>query len=138
MTFALDSQTLQNRFTSVFPTLRPTVPVIYDNAPASDPSGMFVRFSVRPGDVIRQSFVTGSSRWLQLGRVFVQIVVPKGEGTGTGLAIAGEIATMFRLWRDSSGNLRTINPSVTMIPAGSDETHYVITVSIPYESTRVY
>lgn len=139
MSISQDIIALQARFVSAFTAARPAIKVIYDNQAAQEipASETFVRFVVRPGASERASFTTTTTRHTQLGRVFVQIMTPKGEGTGTAMAIADDIANAFRLWKSADGYLRTYEPEITTISAESDR-HHVTSISIRYEATRFY
>jgi len=140
MSISQDIDTLHARFAAQWAALRPTVAVIYDNAPATAvaPVGTYVRFTVRPGASQRQSFGTASIRHKQLGRVYVQIMTPKATGTGLATAIADDAANIFRLWKSSDGFLLCFEPEMSTIPANDTNDYHVVTISVPYEADRTY
>ena len=139
MSITQDITELTARFVARWNVLRSTVPVIYDNQPAVtiDPNVIHVRFTVRPGATQRQSMGISSIRHKQLGRVYIQIMTPKGKGTATSQALADDAANIFRLWRSADQMLQVFEPEITTLPA-SDDDYHVITVQARYEAIRIY
>lgn len=136
MTIKTDADALQARFDAQWATLRPTVPIAYDNAAAIDPTpaAPWVRFSVRAGNLDR-GYIGGSSGLYQgRGRVWVQIFVPVQSGAATADALLDDVVTIYRRWRSSDGAVRTDDAEFNTIPG--DPVWHQINVSIPYVSWR--
>ena len=81
------------------------------------------------------TFVYGGRVYSQLGRVVLQIFVPKSDGTALGYAIADEFTAIFRDWKSDDGWVRTSDEDVFVYPDGEDGL-YQINVSIRWESLR--
>lgn len=138
MSNSLDLDRLTNRFVTRWAALGRTEPVGYDNAPPENRSGAWVRFSVRPGASERTSYTIGQTRILQLGRVVIQVFVPRGVGTALASEIADDAASIFRLWKSSEAELRTFEPELTVVPTRDDDEFFQINVSVRYESEHLY
>lgn len=136
MTISADADALQARFVAQWAILRPTVPVAYENAPAivPAPTGPWVRFAVRAGDLDRGYIGSGSGLYRGQGRVWVQVFVPRQSGTDTLNAIVDDVASIFRRWRSADGAIQTDNVEITAIPG--DPAWHQVNVSIPYVSWR--
>jgi hypothetical protein len=138
MSFTEDANAIRVCFAGLWPLLRPTVPVAYDNSafdPVSDAldaggnPAPWVRLTIVPGDGFQASLGTPKI-WRSTGIVVVQIFAPLGQGDGLANELADEVAVVFR--GVSLGRVIFRAPSLTRI--GPDGAWYQVNVATPYQS----
>lgn len=134
MSLALDFAALRERFLEEWDD---PVHTIFANEEAEDPDETvpYVRFSINPGN--RAAILGGDQRIVsQLGRVWLQIFLPKNFGTVDAYDLADRFIAIFQKWRSDDGCVRTNGEADTQQqPAGENGT-YQVNVSIPWESLR--
>lgn len=137
MTISADTDTLIARFIAQWTAVNPTVPIYFDNQTFDEPNNTWVRVSVVPQKVERQSFTSTTTRYLYPGRVFVQIFTLAGRGTGDITKLADDVVDIFRTWV-KDGTFRTLEPSIDKVGAVIGEKFYQWNVSFVYESTKYF
>ena len=137
MSASLDIAALRLRFADQWATRQPTVPVVYDNASATtDHTDAFVRFSVRASD--ERPVSLGAHRYEQIGRIVVQVCVPRGEGTGLADELADEVSAIYRNWSSDDFAVRCEGVSRSTKPADERDPWHVVKVGVLYRSIRNY
>lgn len=91
-----------------------------------------VRFSINPG--VRR-LIGGERLYSQLGRIWLQIFVPKGAGAMMGFDLADRFTAIFRQWASDDGCVRIMGEHIDQIPNGENG-YYQINVSIEWQSVR--
>lgn len=139
MSASADTDILQARFAGEWAALNPGVPVIYENAPAEAPpkDAPWLRFAVRPQALQRAGYTAGASRHEGIGRVEVQVFVPRGSGTAMRDLLADEAGEILRGWRSTNDLLRCGEPEFTTPTPDEREQWSMRRVSVPYRSTRL-
>jgi hypothetical protein len=142
MGFATQANTIRNRFATLWPGLRPGVPVAFDNT-AFDPAvdavdGMgnpipWVRLTIVPGDGFQASLGTPKV-WRSTGVVSVQVFVPAGDGDGTANELADDAASIFRGVNDSGVTFRA--PALTRLGLDAAGAWYELNLATPYLSDQ--
>lgn len=132
MTIVADKALLRAQFLAQFDT--DAVQTIYDNAPETsiDVTRPYVRFGINAEEALRETFGT-SGNHQNYGRVWLQVLVPHGQGTKVADQIVDQFITVFRNWRSASDDISCGTELMRVIP-NSD--HYQVNVSIPYLSNR--
>lgn len=97
MGFAATESTIRSRFNTQWSSLRPTIPVFFDNAgdsvqPPQDSA--WVRLTVLPGES-QQVEMGRLRRWRRAGVITVQIFVPAASGTGLALELGDTVRDIF-------------------------------------------
>lgn len=120
-TFADHAAAIRSRFETQFPTLRPSVPILWPNErlnPAPDPNtdgnGLqgWIAFEVRSGREIPAGFGgLGANRWRQSGEVIIRIFVPVTVGETLVRAVAADASSVFRGYQ--AGNLKFFEADTT-------------------------
>ena len=127
-TVAEAASTIRSRFAAEFPRLRPAVAIHYDNVGAAPPDGEpWVRLTIEHGDG-EQVSIGAARRWRQTGTVRVQVFAPVGEGGGEALAIADDVASVFR--GVSEPGVRFAAPGLTRV--GPGRRWYELQVAVPW------
>lgn len=138
MTVARESEVIQARFLEVSAGWPSPPQILYDNQPAETPirDGPWMRFAIRPG-AERVGGFPGISprRTFRIGRVEMQVFVPRGTGTAEIDRITDLCAGVFRFWRYADPEL-VIRCGVAECSALDDDIHLARRVSIPYESEQ--
>ena len=134
MTFVQDANAIQAIFAQRAGSLPNAPVIIYENAPGSAPplDAPWIRFAVRPLAERQAAFTQpGQTRHIRLGRVEIQIFVPRGTGTA---ALEGLTEAVASIWRGAStGEIRFRGIDVFNI----DEERYLARrLSILYETSR--
>lgn len=132
MSLNLDTAALRERFVEEWDADRTVT--TYANGDPVDPDEAepFVRFAISPGN---RALTYGGEIYSQLGRVWLQIFVPKGEGDALAYELADDFTSIFRGWRSDDGCLRMGDVDVMSIPSGENG-NYQVNVSIQWESMR--
>ena len=133
----LDKDALIDRFRVQWASLRPTVPVAWENAPAIDPAptGPYVAYFIRPGRYRRQYVGDGPGWYHGQGRVLVQVFTPKESETATADLFCDDIVTIYRRWRSADLAVRMEGDAEPVVVPGDPNFHQV-NVSLPYTSWR--
>lgn len=131
MSRALDFEALRARFATEWDD---PVPTYFANEEAGDPdeSEPYVRFSVIPGNAAPY-MISGVTS--QLGRVWLQIFMPKNRGTVEAYDLADRFVGIFKGWRSDDGCLRIYESDTSPQPSGENGM-YQVNVSIRYEALR--
>lgn len=130
---SLDFEAIRERFVTEW---NDAVPTYFANEEAEDPdeSQPYVRFSINPGNEAR--YLGGEPpTYSQLGRIWLQIFMPKNYGTVDGYDLADTFKAIFRKWKSDDGCVRTSVADTQSFPVGENGM-FMITVSIAYESLR--
>lgn len=97
MGFAATESTIRSRFNTQWSSLRPTIPVFFDNAgdDVQPPQGSaWVRLTVLPG-ASQQVEMGRLRRWRRAGVIAVQIFVPAASGTGLAQELGDTVRDIF-------------------------------------------
>lgn len=97
MGFAATESTIRSRFNTQWSSLRPTIPVFFDNAgdDVTPPqNSAWVRLTVLPGDS-QQVAMGNTRRWRRVGVCAVQIFVPAASGTGLAQELGDTVIEIF-------------------------------------------
>jgi hypothetical protein len=97
MGFAATESTIRSRFNTQWISLRPTIPVFFDNAgdDVTPPqNSAWVRLTVLPG-ASQQVAMGNTRRWRSAGVVAVQIYVPAASGTGLAQELGDDVTSIF-------------------------------------------
>lgn len=97
MGFAVTESTIRSRFDTQWSSLRPTIPVFFDNAgdDVQPPqNSAWVRLTVLPGSS-QQVEMGRLRRWRRAGVVAVQIYVPAASGTGLAQELGDTVIEIF-------------------------------------------
>lgn len=97
MGFAATESTIRSRFNTQWSSLRPTIPVFFDNAgdDVQPPqNSAWVRLTVLPGSS-QQVEMGRLRRWRRAGVVAVQIYVPAASGTGLAQELGDTVIEIF-------------------------------------------
>ena len=137
MAFRTAFNTILTRFKDRLDSVRPNVPVAWPNI-EFDPSVSFnpsshqawARITVLGGEQNQVSINGASPRWRQVGVITVQVFTPTEEGSEMGLAVADDIATIFRGVTVSGVVLQ----AGSVIPLGrtNEEPYYQVNVEVPF------
>lgn len=133
MSRALDFAALRERFVTEWDD---EIATFFANEEAEDPdeSEPYVRFSVNPGN--RAPYLGGSDPMdSQLGRIWLQIFMPKNRGTVEAYDLADRFIAIFKGWRSDDDAIRIYQSDTMQQPSGENGT-YQVNVSIAYESLR--
>ena len=97
MGFAATESTIRSRFNTQWSSLRPTIPVFFDNAgdDVTPPqNSAWVRLTVLPGSS-QQVEMGRLRRWRRAGVVAIQIYVPAASGTGLAQELGDTVIEIF-------------------------------------------
>ena len=97
MGFAATESTIRSRFNTQWSSLRPTIPVFFDNAgdDVQPPqNSAWVRLTVLPG-ASQQVEMGRLRRWRRAGIIAVQIYVPAASGTGLAQELGDTVRDIF-------------------------------------------
>jgi hypothetical protein len=97
MGFAATESTIRSRFNTQWASLRPTIPVFFDNAgdDVQPPqNSAWVRLTVLPG-ASQQVEMGRLRRWRRAGIIAVQIFVPAASGTGLAQELGDTVRDIF-------------------------------------------
>ena len=97
MGFADTESTIRSRFNTQWASLRPTIPVFFDNAgdDVQPPqNSAWVRLTVLPG-ASQQVEMGRLRRWRRAGIIAVQIFVPAASGTGLAQELGDTVRDIF-------------------------------------------
>jgi len=97
MGFAATESTIRSRFNTQWSSLRPTIPVFFDNAgdDVQPPqNSAWVRLTVLPG-ASQQVEMGRLRRWRRAGVIAVQIFVPAASGTGLAQELGDTVRDIF-------------------------------------------
>lgn len=133
MSRALDFAALRERFVTEWDD---EIATFFANEEAEDPdeSEPYVRFSVNPGN--RAPYLSGDDPvFSQLGRIWLQIFMPKNRGTVEAYDLADQFIAIFNGWKSADGAIRIYQSDTMQQPSGENGT-YQVNVSIAYESLR--
>lgn len=131
MSLTLDIATIRERFIAEWDD--EAVQTIHANEGVDpDETKPYVRFIINPG---AKRLIARPSVYSQLGRVWLQILVPAGNGDADAYELADKFIAVFHEWRSEDGCLRTNEGDTTTIPNGQNEM-FQVNVSIPFESIR--
>lgn len=128
MTVTADIIALSDRFLDQWGDL---TPVSMEGLPAlPDQDDAWVRFTIRPG---KQRYFGGNgNHYEQLGRVYLQIFVPTGQGDGLAYELAERFIEIFRDYRVE--NLICETPDLDVV--GEDGPWLQVNVSVFWRSIR--
>lgn len=133
-----DAIAIREYFYSFWPD---NIRVVEDNADpveeddeAGRPVGVWCRLTIRPGASRAKTIGPRDlKRYEQLGRIYLQVFTPKGDGMRAGQEVADMFANNMRDWRTEDGALYVEWPEYSTLP--DDDTESVmITVSLLYRS----
>lgn len=135
MSLDLDLTAINDRFLDVWNT--DAIATTFANAEAIDPDEAkpFVRFSIVPGARQRTTIGGGPIHIHQLGRVWLQILIPKGDGDADAYRLADTFNAIFLDWKSADGCVRTYESDIQAFPRGENGM-FQVNVSIPWESQR--
>jgi len=103
-------------------------PIAYDNVTFTPPEdGRYVVASLEPGESRTAALGTPVTIRTE-GRIVIDCRVPKGVGSAGALAMADQIAALFRYV--AVGAARTRAPSIRLDGAAAE--HFSAVVSVPY------
>lgn len=129
-----DFETIKQRFVDQWTN---TVTTLYDNAPNQtlDPTLPYVRFSVIAGasEHAGGNAATGLKR--QLGRIWLDIYIPRQQGEKAALDLIDEFAPIFRNWRSDDAALHCKTEEISR---RDEEPYYRVKVQFEWESLRSY
>ncbi|MFZ4165310.1 hypothetical protein [Brevundimonas sp. NPDC058933] len=91
-----------------------------------------VRFSINPGT---RRLIGGDRLYQQLGRVWLQIFVPKQQGAMMGFDLADKFTGLYRHWQSEDGCVRIEGEHVEQIPNGENG-YFQVNVSVEWRSVR--
>jgi hypothetical protein len=97
MGFATTEAAIRSRFNTQWSTLRPTVPLYFDNAgdDVTPPqNSAWVRLTILPG-ASQQVEMGNTRRWRRVGVLVVQIFVPAASGTGLAAELGDTVRDIF-------------------------------------------
>jgi len=97
MGFADTEATIRSRFNTQWSTLRPSIPLFFDNAgdDVTPPqNSAWVRLAILPG-ASQQVEMGRLRRWRRAGVIAVQIFVPAASGTGLALELGDTVRDIF-------------------------------------------
>ena len=97
MGFATTEAAIRSRFNTQWSTLRPTVPLYFDNAgdDVTPPqNSAWVRLTILPG-ASSQVEMGNLRRWRRIGVIVVQIFVPAASGTGLAAELGDTVRDIF-------------------------------------------
>lgn len=97
MGFAATESTIRTRFNTQWSSLRPTIPVFFDNAgdEVQPPqNSAWVRLTVLPG-ASQQVEMGRLRRWRRVGIIALQIFVPAASGTGLASELGDTVIEIF-------------------------------------------
>lgn len=94
--FTENESLIRSRFSTQWATLRPTVPLIFDNVGDQDlpEDTEWVRLVVLPGNSGQVEFGM-TRRWRRAGVVSVQLFVPAATGTGLAMELGDTVKDIF-------------------------------------------
>lgn len=129
-----DVQTLQTRFVDEWGA----IPVFYDlqASEARPVDSIWCRFSVNPGASIH--YLGGKSNGVKrrVGRIWLQIFIPAGDGSGQALEAIDAFTAIFANW---SNDLIQCETETVAGPFADKETGMtMMTANIPYTSFHDY
>lgn len=111
------------------------VPVAWANAEFDPPSeDEWVRVTIVDAAAFKVSFggfIGAGDNYRHPGVVVVNIFVPLNVGDGLALAMADEIASIFRAWQDATTRTRFFTPYVTRV--GVDGNWFQVNVTCPFD-----
>jgi hypothetical protein len=97
MGFAATESTIRSRFNTQWSSLRPGIPVFFDNAgdDVTPPqNSAWVRLTVLPGQS-QQVAMGNTRRWRRIGVAVLQIFVPAASGTGLAQELGDTVIEIF-------------------------------------------
>lgn len=110
--------------------------IVMDNQPSTDvdESRLWVRFQIRPGEK-RPSTLGKRKIMTQIGQVILQVFGPKGSGSESVYALAGNFADTFRDWvnKSATGSVRAYYSTTQAYPSLE---FLQVNASVSYESNR--
>lgn len=123
-----DIATINTRFFDIWPI---SVHVVQDNdTNEPEPSATWCRLSIQPGARLRQTL--GERRYLQLGRVYLQIFVPAQMGWDQGWALADTFNEIFNEYRSPDYRINFGAPEFRVSDA--EKEYFTVICSAPYTS----
>lgn len=133
MGLAATANVIRSRFATEFGTVRPTVPIHYDNVPGDPPSETpWVRLTIAEGDSFQVS-LGSTRRFRDTGVAIVQVFTALGSGDGEAREIADDVQAIFKGITVSGVIFR--KPRAARI--GPDGSFYQMNVTIPFQADEV-
>jgi hypothetical protein len=133
MSFASTANTIRNRFATEFAAVRPTVPIHYDNVPATPPAASpWARLTIVEGASFQVS-LGASRRFRDTGTAIVQVFTALGSGDGEAREIADDVQAIFKAITVAGVIFR--KPSAARI--GPDGRYYQVNVTIPFQADEI-
>ena len=135
MGFAVTESTIRSRFDTQWSSLRPTIPVFFDNAgdDVQPPqNSAWVRLTVLPGSS-QQVEMGRLRRWRRIGVVAVQIFVPAASGTGLAQELGDTVIEIFEGLTLSSVIFR----ATSLIRVGLDGAWLQYNANTPFQADEL-
>ena len=135
MGFAATESTIRSRFNTQWSSLRPTIPVFFDNAgdDVQPPqNSAWVRLTVLPGSS-QQVEMGRLRRWRRIGVVAVQIFVPAASGTGLAQELGDTVIEIFEGLTLSSVIFR----ATSLIRVGLDGAWLQYNANTPFQADEL-
>lgn len=135
MGFAVTESTIRSRFDTEWSSLRPTIPVFFDNAgdDVEPPqNAAWVRLTVLPG-ASQQVEMGRLRRWRRIGVVAVQIFVPAASGTGLAQELGDTVIEIFEGLTLSSVIFR----ATSLIRVGLDGAWLQYNANTPFQADEL-
>ena len=135
MGFAVTESTIRSRFDTQWSSLRPTIPVFFDNAgdDVQPPqNSAWVRLTVLPGSS-QQVEMGRLRRWRRIGVVAVQIFVPAASGTGLVQELGDTVIEIFEGLTLSSVIFR----ATSLIRVGLDGAWLQYNANTPFQADEL-
>lgn len=135
MGFAATESTIRSRFDTRWSSLRPTIPVFFDNAgdDVQPPqNSAWVRLTVLPG-ASQQVEMGRLRRWRRIGVVAVQIFVPAASGTGLAQELGDTVIEIFEGLTLSSVIFR----ATSLIRVGLDGAWLQYNANTPFQADQL-
>lgn len=111
------------------------LPVVYDLQPQADHPDGYIHFSVKMGGSRHAYGDAKSGGKKQIGRVWIDVVVPDEEGTARGTKLIEDFCAIFRNWTDNIIQCETEDMSQ---PYTIDGGLVRFSASVPFTSIRPY
>lgn len=135
MGFAATESTIRSRFDTQWSSLRPKIPVFFDNAgdDVQPPqNSAWVRLTVLPG-ASQQVEMGRLRRWRRIGVVAVQIFVPAASGTGLAQELGDTVIEIFEGLTLSSVIFR----ATSLIRVGLDGAWLQYNANTPFQADEL-
>lgn len=132
-TWGTVSDAIYTHFKAQFESLRPTVPIAWDNVPFQPPAdAAYVAIRIEPAETTIASLGGTLSRWRSKGAVVVDVYTPHGEDTRLAFAIAGDVVEIWRATTLESGKLAFRRMDIRRVGINEQQNQYQLTVAAEF------